>query len=207
MAMRRPRTRRPRARRARRAPRRRTGRRIPGPLRTAFSTKRTLYSANYTNVPTGGTNFQLDFNLNQMPSAGEFTALFDEYKINAVKVTIFPRGNSAENTTGNGSRVFSIVDYDDSTAPSGLNELLQYPGVKSTALTQPHVRYIKTPKVASAVYQSALVTAYGARSMWLDCASSTIPHYGVKFWCNGTNSGTVILDLQIDYFVSFRGVR
>ena len=80
-------------------------------------------------LSTGGVslNFAKSYNLNQLPGSTEFSNLFDQYRINLIKVRWMPRANSAElfanNTIGS---LFSVIDYDDATSPGGINELMQY---------------------------------------------------------------------------------
>jgi len=168
--------------------------------------KRTVYLPAFTSVAGSNVFGALNFNLAAVPGASEFTALFDMYKISAVKVMFMPRGNSAEvGTNNNNGKMFTVLDYDDDTVPGAIDTLMQYEGLKTTSLTQDHTRYLK-PKFARSIYQSAVTTAYGVGSGWIDCDSSPVPHYGVKYALQGT-AGANIIDLKVTYYLKFKNVR
>lgn len=147
------------------------------------------------------------FNLNLVPNASEFTSLFDQYRIDKIVWTLMPRGNSAEQGTNNtNTKIFSVLDYDDETAPANLNTLLQYPNVKCTTLSRDHKRTL-VPKFATQTYISAVATGYGARTGWLDCDNSNVPHFGVKYFIQAPGAGTQVIDVKTDFYLSFKGVR
>lgn len=168
--------------------------------------KRSLYLSSAISVTTANVYGAYAFLLNDLPNASEFTALFDQYRINSIRWRLIPRGSSAEaGTNNNVGKIFTVLDYDDNTAPASIDTLMQYPGVKTTRTTSDHTRVLR-PAFATPQYVSAISTAYGARRGWLDCDYTTVPHYGVKYAIQGT-AGAQVFDLQIDYSVSFKGVR
>jgi len=148
----------------------------------------------------------LNFNLNALPNATEFTTLFDQYKICNVKVSFMPRGNSAEGGTNNNiGKLFTVIDYDDDTAPTSIDQLMQYPNLTTTAASRTLTRSLK-PKFAASVYQTAVLSGYGARTGWLDCDATVVPHYGIKYAAQAT-AGANIFDLKIDYIIACKGIR
>jgi len=176
---------------------------IPGVYKFKRSTfNEAVYNVSAANVAAG-----VGFNLNLVPNASEFTTLFDQYRIDKIVWTLMPRGNSAEQGTNNlNTKVFTVIDYDDETAPANLNVLMQYPNVKCTTLAQNHRRTL-VPKFATQQFISAVATGYGARTGWLDCDNSNIPHYGLKLWIQNPISGSQIIDIKTDFYLSFKGVR
>jgi len=174
-----------------------------GPIHTF---KRTIFQPAKYSVTTSNVYASISFNLNDLPNVAEFTSLFDQYRINSIKWTLMPRGSSAEAGTNNSAcKIFSVLDYDDDTAPTSIDTLLQYENCKTSNSLRDHSRSLR-PKFARSVYQSALVTGYGQSSGWLDCDSTLIPHYGIKLAFQGT-AGAQIFDVRIQYSVSFMGVR
>lgn len=170
--------------------------------------KRTLYASgaiagsSITDV-FGATGFQLS----SLPNYTEFTALFDMYKITGVKVTYMPRANSAEAGTNQGLvKFFSVIDYDDTTAPTAINDLLQYESLKVSNSSRDHTRFLK-PKIARAIYQSGVSTAYGASTGWIDCDNASVPHYGLKYALQQLPSGNQSFDVKITYYLAFKNVR
>lgn len=135
------------------------------------------------------------FQLNQLPGVAEFQSLFDQYKITGAKISYTPAASegiltpqaSASAALGY-SRVHSVIDYDDASAPTSEDQLLEYGSHKSTAPFQTHTRYIK-PKVLHEIYRSAVTTAYAPRSStYLDLTNADVPHYGVKVWVSAPNT-------------------
>lgn len=170
--------------------------------------KRTAY---YSGFVTGSTVIDtlgsLIFQLQNVPNSGEFTALFDQYKINGVKVVFMPRANSSEVGTNQGLiKFFSAIDYDDNTAPTSINDLLQYENMKCTNTSKDHKRYLR-PKIAREIYNSVTTTAYGPTSGWIDCTNAAVPHYGIKYALQQLPSGAQSMDIKVTYYLAFKNVR
>lgn len=206
MAMRRPRRvmrrRRPAAAQRRRRPR------IPRGMNNnnVHTFKRSWYLPANISVTTANVYGAYAFSLNDVPNASEFTTLFDQYRINSVRYKIMPRGSSAEaGTNNNVGKIFSVLDYDDGVAPTSVDQLCQYPNMKTTRTTSDHVRSLR-PMFASTQYFTSTLSGYGARRGWLDCDYSAIPHYGIKYAIQGT-AGAQVFDVLIEYSISFKGVR
>lgn len=170
--------------------------------------KRTAY---YSGFVTGSTVIDtlgsLIFQLQNVPNAGEFQALFDQYRINGVKVVFMPRANSAEAGTNQGLvKFFSCIDYDDNTAPTSINDILQYENMKCTNVTRDHKRYL-VPKIAREVYNSATTTAYSSGTGWIDCTNAAVPHYGIKYALQQLPAGAQSMDIKVTYYLAFKNVR
>lgn len=162
--------------------------------------KRSVYIGNITasvsalGVPTPVAT-AYSFALSQLPNVSDFTSLFDQYKLTGVKVTLTPALSEgiASPLAGTASplgfsRVHSVIDYDDNTAPTSEDQLLEYGSHKSTAPFQTHSRYIK-PKLLQEVYRSSLTTAYSPRAnTYLDLTYTDVPHLGMKVWISAPNT-------------------
>lgn len=160
----------------------------------------------------------LSFNLNALPNSSEFTSLFDQYKIMKVKLRWIPFGDSVNmpiaTMTGTSSLVspggplITVIDYDDNTAPTAAADLLQYQTSKVTPIPKPLSMTIR-PKFATEIYRSAVSTGYGARSGWLDTASSDIPHYGVKYYMNAPSalSSSYTYQVWAEVTLALKGVN
>lgn len=192
---------------------RRAGARTRGPMRPIMSSaphsyKRTQYFPSALSVSNLAEVYgSYAFQLSAVASASEYTNLYDMYKISAVKWTLMPRGNSAEaGTNNNNTKVLTVLDYDDDDTPTSIDQLCQYETCKTTNLSRDHSRYLK-PKFAKMIYKTAATTGYGVGSGWVDCNSTDIPHYGVKYCLLRTTSGTVVYDLKVTYYLQFKGVR
>ncbi len=69
----------------------------------------------------------------------------------------------------------------DSGASETLNSIKERQGVKCCIL-RPNSWFniTVTPKVLVQTYQTLTTTGYGPKSMYLNCANTDIPHYGLK---------------------------
>lgn len=171
--------------------------------------KRTLYQSGAISGSTLLDTFGASvFRLNQVPNFNEFTVLFDQYKICGIKWMLMPRGNSSEIGSNQGQvKFFSVIDYDDNTAPSSITDLVQYENLKVTPTSRDHKRYL-VPKVAREVYSSATTTGYSAASsQWIDCTNDAVPHYGLKYMLQQLPAGTQQFDLKVTYYLAFKNVR
>jgi len=175
------------------------------------------------------TLYPLYFKLDQLPNVSEFTNLYDQYRINKVKVTLVPNwtqldaagipypsvGLSYHPTAFLGNpNIHSVLDFDNS-GMSGytVNTMMQYSNYRRTRGNQEHSRYF-TPAIqmGSQVLPNnadggvATVTKY---KPWLDFATD-VPHYGMKilvdpgFGIGGVPGGDVNnLNAFIRVYVTF----
>lgn len=170
--------------------------------------------------PVTGGGGGLMFRLSDVPNHTEFTNLYDQYKIKAVKVKIVPRANVYPGNDPTSaiqlwnSQFFTAIDYDSAIDFSDLDSLLQYQNCKMTRSTQIHKRYLK-PRVRSAVQiAGGLAPAFGnsaTRNQWLDCANDAITHYGLLWYAQPQfTSGEDLItkcDLVVTYYMAFKNVR
>lgn len=138
--------------------------------------------------------------------------MFDQYKINGIQIQLVPNvtGNDANpvSTYYTLPNVHSIIDFDDDVAPAALTDMMQYPSYRRTRGHEVHKRYFR-PAIAASVYKTASTTGTSQQfNKWLDCADTTIPHFGLKLWVDQTNSATsVTYQVYVRYYLSFKGVR
>jgi len=119
------------------------------------------------------------FTISMVNDFSSFSALFDQYKINLIEVLIEPQVSEVTTVATDVGEYYSVVDIDDATAPTVLADMGSYPSVVQTRGTQSHYhRWV--PTVAVAVYSGAFTSFAATTSMWLDCGSSSIQHYGLK---------------------------
>jgi len=165
-----------------------------------------FYSGSFAGSTITDTFGGIRFRLVDVPGSAEFTSLFDQYKITGVKVSFLPRGNVGEVGTNQGIvKFFTAIDYDDITALTSINDLLQYENAKTTRSTQDHSRFLR-PKVAALAYQSSVGNAYMPRTGWIDCNNTTVEHYGIKWALQQLPVGSQTFDVKIDYYLSFKNV-
>jgi len=205
----------PRFRRNKRSNRRRMNRRRKptiarsrrGLIQPVQFFKRSVYLPGWSATGTSDVPGSFVFKLSDIPSASEFTNLYDHYKINLVKWTIIPRGNTSDVTTaGNSMGVFTAIDYDSNTTPTSLDDLLEYQNMRMTRSTQQHKRVFR-PLARDGIIGSASALVSGQYRGWIDCTADTVPHYAIKYWFQALPTGTQQYDLKVDYYLAFKNVR
>ncbi len=170
--------------------------------------KRTLFIPNYFQIGAGaGDTFaQKNFMLSEVPGAGDFTSLYDQYKIKGVSYKLLPRYNTAQTGSIQHTRVFSVLDYDDDVASTSIGQLTQYQNLKMTSSIVTHSRYL-VPKSLAAVGDSGITPVSGSPgSRWVDVALSSLEHYGIKIGVQSPGTA-VTFDAMITYYLAFRNVR
>lgn len=157
------------------------------------------------------------FKLNDLPNQDDFTRLYDQYRIKAVKWQLIPKQGTATvfpPTVLPGQvsimpKIYSVIDYDDAAPPGSVDEMLQYENVKFTRANRTHSRFFK-PAIASEVFQTGITTGYAMRqNAWIDCNSNTVEHYGLKVWVEASTALTPRWDFDIicKYYMEFKNVR
>lgn len=125
---------------------------------------RTYLGATFQGDGVSGTqlaNFQ--FAMSSLPNATEFTSLFDQFKINLVKMTFMlgtDYGGSAI-PVNNIPRMYYVQDFDGQLTgvPSSINDLREYSGCKQWLFNtnKPCVVWIK-PRLLNWIYRTGGVT-------------------------------------------------
>lgn len=128
----------------------------------------------------------LNFRLTDLPNVSEFVNLFDSYKITKIDVIIKPTWTETTqpltNTASIIPRIVTAIDYNDSTAPSTMNELREYGTCKITDGFKAHRRTIY-PKIRGNAYESAGGVGYlTMKPQYIDTDDSTVVHYGLKIY-------------------------
>lgn len=148
--------------------------------------------------------------LSQVPNFSDFSALYDQYKILKIKFELMPSFSEvpANPTVGYQlGQVISHLDYDSDTAHS-VQLALQYQNVKITQGNRVHKRIYRPmvkPLIAGITGSPAILTGV-SRSMWLDCAQTITPHYGLQFAFPQTTV-QVSYSARITYYMAFKNVR
>jgi len=162
----------------------------------------------------GATSGQFTFALSNLAKATELRGLYDQYRINWVKVDIIPKTNvySAVNGTTGAISVSApeaglfgtAIDYDGGLTSPSMQTLADYSTFKWTRGTNVHSRIFK-PKPAITVGGVNAGVAPG--DMWIDCGSPSVLHYGLGFCVEDSEQVTLKYDVCIKYNISFRSVR
>lgn len=185
-------------------------------------TKRTFYATNWTfsNATVAGYWQYFQFDLSVVPNLVEWTGLFDEYKINAIKLTFRPRydsvdvGNAAAATSLPQAYLHYTVDPGNNAVPSGiynsatLNSFLEHSGVKTRTLNRPVSIYFK-PKILTEA--SGNIGGLVRNPGFIRTSNSNVAHRGVHVFLQQNNFATsnnqIALDVFYTYYITLRNMR
>lgn len=159
-----------------------------------------------------------------LPSYTEYTALYDNYRIDKVDIMAMTTydGNSVTAGTVVGQLPYIIYteDYDDAAATTA-TDIMQYTTAKWTNLStgiggKPMKLMSIMPRAQMQMYAATTnQLALAPPKLWLDAGSPNIPHYGVKMALdnpgNGVayNAGTLIgtVNFVFRYHLSMKAQR
>lgn len=162
-----------------------------------------------------------------MPNAAEFQALFDYYKVSAVKMQIFFSKNTDPMSTSTGlSHGMPLLlicnDFDDISESMTRDSMMERVGCRHVQFDSNNVNgichYIK-PKPSNVVVETN--TSTGALtsvpagvefgSQWLDCATNNVVHNGIKVYYDnqGITSSVTLgqITFVFDVCYEFKGYR
>lgn len=166
-------------------------------------------------------NNVLYFQLAGVRGASELTALYDQYMITGVKVRFQmvtnPDSNYETNNVSNTNasnfypKLFYTRDYDNDAVES-TNDLRERNTTKMKVLRPNSVVDIfLKPAVRNLLYLDGVTAANSPLwHQWLDCSSSQVPHYGLKFSVdfNGfTTSDAYEFRIETIYYLKFKNTR
>lgn len=158
-----------------------------------------------------------------MPNNAEYKALFDTYKLCAVKWTFRPNIDSvnpsdvAGATGGGAGYVHYVIDTANTYTPTGswsqatLNSFMELGGVKSRSMLRPFSIYYK-PKISNDVTGS-LTNGQPMRPPFIRTDSDNVPHNGVHVFLQPANGFATTptfrptFDIFATYYFRFKGLK
>lgn len=176
----------------------------------------TFFRYTYTfNLPSG--QFKGDaktFKVNEAngPEVEAYQRLYDSYRISKIRLDFLPRGNIIDQSSPT-SEIKSFVyyvaaDVTDATAPTSLNEILEYAHCSWARGTDPMSMTLR-PKVAGAIYSGTTTPGFIALNGFVDSARIDIPHFGLKWAAQigGPTGQDVYVDVVVTMSVTWKGRR
>lgn len=180
---------------------------------------------------TTGIGGAYSFKLNDIPAYGEFTALFDQYKITKIDVFFKLHTNPFLWTATNGSNVnngaaisfptiFLCNDHDDDSGTPTLAELKERQKTRRFVLRPNSIlKWTVRPSILNQLYRTATTTGYSPQwNKYIDCSAADVPHYGMKFFldydgatlptviANGSGQ-TIDVNVELKYHLTLKDVR
>lgn len=153
----------------------------------------------------------ISINLNaDIAGSAEFTALFDQYRINKVVLKFIPLANSSE-VAGQATTLFySALDFNDDTPVASEAEIVEYSSCKITQGLRYHTR-VWTPTTLDMLTDDTGATTYIGNpkiKQWISTSAPSVPHYGLKYFRPAQPAGQLVTYklVKIVYF-SCRSVK
>lgn len=177
--------------------------------RGVYSFKRT-----FEGTPISSSNTEqlgaYTFQFAQLPNYTEFTTLFDQYKINAIRLRFVP--NVSESSIGSSPipDFHTVLDYTDGGAPASKNAMLEYPNWKMTRGTATHTRFFYPTSFVGVLPASGVLTAGDPkRKQWHASDLATVTHYGLKYCIDNASASPNIITWSVyaTFYFQCKSVR
>jgi len=139
-------------------------------------------------------------------TVGNFTsiaAVFDQYKVEQLELWLTPEfyGAGAINSLWS-----SVIDLDDATVLASYGLAGEYETTVESLIGVGHYRKWK-PHIAVATYSGVFTSFKNEPAGWIDCASPSVQHYGVKIAAQATPSAGGAIAGTVRVVMSFRGTH
>lgn len=170
----------------------------------------------------GWTTYPFTFQLANLPAYTEFSNLFDQYRVNAVKLTFLPSvdGNDAGNVLNMTNwcyqpRIYTLIDRNGINSGAINTEALLQENTKARLIRnplKPFSIYIKSPGVelgVGAVAGTSNLNAATAYNRWIDTSANTVSHYGAAVGGivpNGTTNASILYTCVAKYYLQFKNI-
>ncbi len=151
--------------------------------------------------------YGFNFTLNDLADVTSYTATYDQYRISLVECFFKPCTQPSVAAGSQYAFLHIATDYDDSTAPSTPGQLLSYANCTILSPGESHARSFQ-PHVALAAYSGAFTSYANDKNRWIDAASPSVQHYGLK--CTVTQSTSTNVQtwyLYVRYHVELKNQR
>lgn len=181
---------------------------------SVYPVKRTYLAATLTTATT----FQdglLQFELRYLPDFAEFTALYDQYRVDKLVFKFIPSAN----TNVSGLLVEQLlpyvtaIDFDGGSVGLTLAQLISYesaqftsPYEKKTITVQPRAELLTLDGAAATVSASMAPS-----TSWWDCSNTAVSFFGVRYGIQahpsmpGGYGG--VMQIWCDVFLTFKNTR
>jgi hypothetical protein len=144
-----------------------------------------------------------------LQAANVGSGFWDQYRIAAIRFVVAPQNNAiglVTNSTTTLVPMYVVIDYDDTSSLASAVDAASYSTCLMLHPGESCERVFK-PRVALAAYNGTFGGYANVGDVWLDAASNTVQHYGIKTLVPGVISGQTLLqswDISVEYFIEFR---
>lgn len=157
----------------------------------------------YLNNPAEDQSYRFMFRLDAVTTYGDFTALYDQYKIRAVKVSFIPMANVVLATeSGYASLIYSTYDFNGESSNPTRDEIREYQYCKWSPYGRIHKRYF-FPRISN------VSTKVGPQD-WISTNNPNTNYHGLLV--NVSNVPSVGIDepiykVEVKYYLSFKNTK
>lgn len=157
----------------------------------------------------------ITFSLDLTSASDDFTRLYNEYKIRAVKVSFIPLANvSTLDESAYSSLFYSAIDIngvDVNTPAPTRAELREYQGVKWTPYNRIHSRYFfPKPSLFGDFPHTYSIATLGGKQPWISTKFPAISYQSLLISppeIQGLDPSTHIYKVECTYYLSFRNTK
>jgi hypothetical protein len=149
------------------------------------------------------------FTMSGIQNSSSYTAVFDQYKYEYVRIELKPTANAIGLYTSSATSLpplYLVIDYDNATNLTGISAAQQYDNCMILEVHESASRAIR-PRMAVAAYSGSFASYANAASGWVDCASNTVQFYGFKWVLQAATASQALLpqwDVYVEEIISFR---
>lgn len=158
----------------------------------------------------------LNFRLQDCANYGAWTALYDSYRIDSVRVNV--RWCEQQDDASQQPTVYAIQDYDDSVVPFAGYILARQGrkvfrfGNKSKTDFSMTVKPRAVGAIRGIINPVTSVASAQSRNQWLDCNIPSVENYGIKMWFENVflpkpEASSTAFEFTYQYVISFKGLR
>lgn len=144
------------------------------------------------------------FRLNDIPQYTDITNLFDQYKINKVKVEFIPTVNSFDDSTDEIPQVLVAIDKNTAAPLSGVDTVMAYQNCQQFSADKYYSRSFKPNYLIA----DSLGSNYQTAQTFQSTSLYDIHHYGLQ-WAVPIFANTTNVDIQVwvTYWIECRTPR
>lgn len=182
--------------------------------RLGYPTVETVSQDDYTQILNNGDTQYLKFSLWNVVQQSDFTGLYNEFKIRAVKVSFIPLANvSNMEQSAYSNLIYSAIDVNGGIDSLSRDAIRQYQTVKWTPYNRIHSRYFypRNPIGDDDPDRSSSVVLPG-KQPWISTVNPQyrVNHYGLYISppvIEGIDPTEPIYQVECTYYLSFRGTK
>lgn len=174
---------------------------FPTPVIPEYSQNIALNSSTTSLPNCQDIGMALTFNALNVENIASYLNLFDQYRINWVKVDIenlYPSGSIGYSATGTAtvarpySDLYIAKDFDSAAVPTTMQQVTGISGVQMKSFTDGRSRFstVVVPRAAEALetfdpvthVETQTTVKVGKPRQWINSTGPNVTHYGLKMW-------------------------